>query len=98
MKIKYKLKFEATCPSDKQIIKYKAIIFTDKFQSVENINSYVSSLKNVKIYQEDLTRRLCNHFGGRNVLVVTYGTHQNVKIKCEYGGMPYGFFPWWSSK
>jgi hypothetical protein len=80
MKIKYKLKFEATCPSDKQIIKYKAIIFTEEFKSVEDINSYVSSLKTVKIYQEELTARLCRHFKGR---VVTYGTHQNVKIKCE---------------
>ena len=85
MKIKYKLKFEATCPSDKQIIKYKAIIFTEEFKSVEDINSYVSSLKTVKMYQEELTKRLCIFFGGRNVLVVTYGTHQNVKIKCEYG-------------
>tara|TARA_R100001086_G_scaffold223152_1_gene140770 strand:+ start:76 stop:333 length:258 start_codon:yes stop_codon:yes gene_type:complete len=80
MKIKYKLKFEATCPSDKQIITYKAIIFTEEFQSVENINSYVSSLKDEKIYQEDLTKRLSRDFRGR---VVTYGKHQGVKIKCE---------------
>ena len=48
MKIKYTLKFKSICPSDKDIIEYKAIIHSNgrDFTLVEDMKKFESILEN----------------------------------------------------
>ena len=81
MKIKYTVNFKSICPSDKDIIDYKAIIHSNgrDFVLVEDIKKFVSNFENQEHFQESLTKIIADQFNSK---VVTYGTHQDVKIKC----------------
>jgi hypothetical protein len=81
MKIKYTLKFKSICPSDKDVIEYKAIIHSNgrDFTLVEDMKKFVENFEKEEHFQEDITQLLADQFQGK---VVTYGTHQGVKIKC----------------
>ena len=52
----------------------------DKFILVEDIKSFVETLKNEKMFQEPLTELLAKKFSCR---VVTFAVHQDVEVVCE---------------
>ena len=81
MKCKYTVSFSVICPSDKEVISYKAIIETDKMIMVENIHDYVFRLKDVEMFQEDVTKMLSDWFDSK---VTTFGTHQGIDIECTH--------------
>mgnify|MGYP003124526302 FL=1 len=80
MKISYHFKFSCVCPSDEERIEYSAELGTDKFILVEDIKSFVETLKNKKMFQEPLTELLAKKFSCR---VVTFAVHQDVEVVCE---------------
>tara|TARA_Y100000361_G_C11120596_1_gene323000 strand:- start:549 stop:797 length:249 start_codon:yes stop_codon:yes gene_type:complete len=76
----YTVEFTCKCPSDNEVISYMAKIYSDNFILAEDLNSYVMSLKDRKIYQEKITVILKEKYNAKKV--ITYGEHQNVDIEC----------------
>jgi len=85
MKCKYTVSFSVICPSDKEVINYKAIIETNRMIMVEDINDYVFRLKDLEIFQEGLTKKLKDELtiaSEEDIKITTFGTHQGVDIEC----------------
>lgn len=75
----YTVQFTCKCPSDDEVISYKAKIYSEDFVLAEDLFSYVSSFEDSKMYQEQITELLKEKY---NCKVITWGTHHFVDIEC----------------
>lgn len=79
---KYKIDFTAKCPNNTIVIdKYKLTLKTERLIEVESIIEFLNTLKEDVIFQEDLTKKIAEHFNCTAKLV---GWHFNVKIVSKY--------------
>ncbi len=75
----YTLHIQAQCPIDDAVDTYKCIIQCAGFMmEVEKILEHTSKYKNVKIFQEKLSKKLSLHFNSKVTLI---GLHSGVTIE-----------------
>lgn len=79
---KYKIEFTAKCPNNGIIVdKYKLTLKTNELIEVEKIISYLETLQQESLFQEDLTKTIAEHF---NCTAKIVGCHFNVKVVSKY--------------
>jgi NADPH-dependent 7-cyano-7-deazaguanine reductase QueF len=76
MLIKYELEVSCRCPVDGLPDKYQVTIETSETICVEEIIEKASELKDLTMFQEELTQNLHRSF---NCSVSTFGYHSGVK-------------------
>ncbi len=72
---------DVECPVDGQKIKYHVILETSEKILVEDILDFFENVKTHPIFQEDLARAACRHFGCD---VEIKGLHNGVAIHSNY--------------
>lgn len=83
MIVEHTLEVTAVCPVDDKPDVYQCVIRTHRVLPVESILQAVESLREKKIYQEDLTRELHRVLAAR---VETVGWHSGVATRVIVGG------------
>ncbi len=72
---------DVECPVDGQKIRYHVVLTTSEKILVEDIFDFFETVKTHPIFQEDLTRAICRHFGCD---VEITGIHSGVAIRSDY--------------
>lgn len=79
---KYKIEFTAKCPNNSMVVdKYKLTLKTENLIQVEEIIAYVEMLQRESVFQEDLTKKIAEHF---NCTAKIIGWHFNVKVVSKH--------------
>ena len=83
MIVEHRLEISALCPVDGKPDVYRCVVTTARVIDVESILKAVDSLKDRKIYQEELTQELHRILAAR---VETTGWHSGVTTRVVVGG------------